>query len=220
MRQHIKAILLSEDFAQQYVKGVKELFGEDYFAHDRNLAKSVFEYYTTLLSVVNAFDDKTKLHLNLSEEIAEFLGTSAALPAIDLIGLSLGAMMHDIGKIGIDHELITRPGPITAEERKFVETHTIMGSNILSHITTPWAIGRYALMHHERLDGSGYPNGLTADQIPLEIRILSVADVSEALMANRPYRSPWTHTQVLDYLNEHPEWFDTDIVKYFEKYKV
>ena len=219
MRQKIKDILTSSQFAKQYIASMEKLLGADYYTEETNRTRTVIEYYETLLSIVATFDAGTELHLNSSEQIAEYLGISMSMQSFDLVGLSLGAMIHDIGKIGIDREIINRAGPITADERKIIETHTTIGASIISYIQTPWDIKKYALMHHERLDGTGYPNGLTADQIPTDIRILTIADVTEALTAERPYRTPWTITEVLDYLYAHPEWFDANVVKHLENFK-
>jgi HD-GYP domain-containing protein (c-di-GMP phosphodiesterase class II) len=219
MRQKIKDILTSCRFSKEYVAGMEEILGADYYATNSNRTRTVVEYYETLLAIVATFDAGTELHLNSSAQIAEYLGIALSFSEFELVGLSLGSLMHDIGKIGIDREIITRPSPITADERTIIETHTTIGASIISYIQTPWNLKKYALMHHERLDGTGYPNRLTADQIPTDIRILTIADVTEALTAKRPYRTPWTIQQVLDYLNSHPEWFDVNIVKHLENFK-
>jgi putative two-component system response regulator len=99
------------------------------------------------------------------------------------------------------------------------ETHVPIGKIILSNLVSPWPLVDFAYMHHERLDGSGYPLKLTAEQIPHNIRILAACDVAEALMSNRPYRTPWTLSKTIDYLHANPQWFDTNVVKYIETYK-
>ena len=104
-------------------------------------------------------------------------------------GLRLGAMIHDIGKIGVPADILNRPGKLTAAEMEIIRTHSQVGHDILKHVSFPWPIQEMILQHHERLDGSGYPGGLTGAQIIEEAKVLSVADVVEAIASHRPYRA-------------------------------
>lgn len=103
-------------------------------------------------------------------------------------GLELAAMIHDIGKIEIPAEILAMPRKLNEIEYLLVKSHSRAGYEILKNIDFPWPIAQIILQHHEKLDGSGYPNGLTGDQILLESRILTVADVVEAFSSHRPYR--------------------------------
>lgn len=103
-------------------------------------------------------------------------------------GIRLGALLHDIGKISIPAEILVKPGRFSPEEFELVKGHCQSGYEIIKDIPFDWPIGRIALEHHERLDGGGYPRGLKGDQICLEARIISVADVAEAITSHRPYR--------------------------------
>jgi len=103
-------------------------------------------------------------------------------------GVQLGAAIHDVGKIQIPIEILTKPGKLSALEYAFIKTHAQAGHNIVAGIDFPWPVAQMILQHHERLDGSGYPNGLKGAAILLETRILSVADTVEAMTARRPYR--------------------------------
>jgi HD-GYP domain-containing protein (c-di-GMP phosphodiesterase class II) len=96
--------------------------------------------------------------------------------------------VHDIGKIGVPSEILSRPGKLGALEFEIVKTHPTTGFNILSKASLPWPIAEVALQHHERLDGSGYPCGLRGSEIILPARIIAVADVVEAMTQHRPYR--------------------------------
>lgn len=105
-----------------------------------------------------------------------------------LDGLRLGGMIHDIGKIYLPAEILSRPGRLSATEFALVKTHSAVGAEIVADVDFPWPVAQMLLQHHERLDGSGYPNGVRGDDILLEARILAVADVVEAMASHRPYR--------------------------------
>lgn len=121
---------------------------------------------------------------NLSVAIAMELG----LAGDRITGLRLGATIHDIGKIYVPAEILTRPGRLSPMEFEFIKTHPQVGYDIMKDVKLPWPVAEMILQHHERMDGSGYPRGLKGDAILLEARILTVADVTEAMMSHRPYR--------------------------------
>jgi HD-GYP domain-containing protein (c-di-GMP phosphodiesterase class II) len=101
----------------------------------------------------------------------------------------MASMIHDIGKISIPSEILTKPTQLTNLEFNLIKTHPVSGYNILKDIEFPWPIARIVLEHHERIDGSGYPNSLKGEQILLESRIIAIADVVEAISSHRPYRA-------------------------------
>lgn len=103
-------------------------------------------------------------------------------------GLRLGGMVHDIGKIYIPAEILNRSGRLSEIEFQLIKTHPQVGYDIMKDVEFPWAVAEMIYQHHERLDGSGYPRGLKGDEILLEARILTVADVLEAMASHRPYR--------------------------------
>lgn len=121
---------------------------------------------------------------DLAKAIAEEMGLDGDRPQ----GLMIAGYLHDIGKIIVPAEILCKPGKITEDEYRLVKGHVQAGYELLKNVTFPWNISRAVLEHHERLDGSGYPNSLNADQISIEGRILAVADVIEAMSAYRPYR--------------------------------
>ena len=100
----------------------------------------------------------------------------------------MAAVIHDIGKISVPAEILSKPRKLTDIEFSLIKTHAQSGYDILKDIEFPWPVARMVLEHHERMDGSGYPNGLTGEKILIESRILSVADVVEAMASHRPYR--------------------------------
>ena len=121
---------------------------------------------------------------SLGGAMARYLGLDHV--ATDLI--QKAGQVHDIGKTSIPAEILTRPGRLSAIEFDMIKQHSQIGADILSHAALPWPIADVALQHHERLDGSGYPHGLSGDEIILPARIIAVADVVEAMSQHRPYR--------------------------------
>jgi HD-GYP domain-containing protein (c-di-GMP phosphodiesterase class II) len=112
--------------------------------------------------------------MGLSADQRDFIRTASAI--------------HDIGKISIPSEILSKPTRLTALEFNLIKTHAQSGYDILKDIEFPWPVADVVLQHHERIDGSGYPQGLKGDDIPLEARIIAVADVVEAIASHRPYR--------------------------------
>jgi HD-GYP domain-containing protein (c-di-GMP phosphodiesterase class II) len=103
-------------------------------------------------------------------------------------GLQVAGQLHDIGKITIPSEILTKPGRLTTLEYQLVQGHPRAGFDVLKKIEFPWPVADVTLQHHERVDGTGYPQGLKGDAILLEARIMAVADVVEAMSSHRPYR--------------------------------
>lgn len=133
-------------------------------------------------------DPYTSGHQERVSNLAVAIGRELGLDERRLEGLALGARIHDIGKIYIPAEILNRPGRLTPAECQIIKTHSEVGFEIVKDIEFPWPIREIIIQHHERLDGSGYPNGLKGDEIILEARILAVADTVEAMSAHRPYR--------------------------------
>jgi len=121
----------------------------------------------------------------LASSIAEHMGLSAEL----IKGLRIAGLLHDIGKISVPAEILSKPGKITKDERNIIKNHCRVGYDILKGIEFPWPIAKIVLQHHERMDGSGYPLGIRGEEILLEARIIAVADVIEAMSSHRPYRA-------------------------------
>jgi PAS domain S-box-containing protein/putative nucleotidyltransferase with HDIG domain len=133
-------------------------------------------------------DPYTAGHQNRVADLACAIARELGLDADRIEGLRLGAMIHDIGKISIPAEILNRPGKLSAPEYEIIKTHAQAGYEIIKDINFPWPVATMVRQHHERLDGSGYPQGLKGDAICLEARILAVADVVDAICAHRPYR--------------------------------
>ncbi|MEE4244692.1 MAG: HD domain-containing phosphohydrolase [Kangiellaceae bacterium] len=110
------------------------------------------------------------------------------LPADTIEGITLGGLIHDIGKISTPSEILTKPTQLLAAEYALVKEHPSIGADFFSNIKLRWPVKTIVEQHHERLDGSGYPKGLTGKDIILEARVVAVADVIDSMAANRPYR--------------------------------
>lgn len=129
-----------------------------------------------------------------------------------------GALLHDIGKIGVSDEILRKPGRLTAQEWTIMRTHAQRGYELLNSVSNLKAAAKIARSHHERWDGSGYPRGLKGKSIPVEARIFAVVDVWDALISRRPYRKAWREKAAFDYIVENSgKLFDPAVVKAFVK---
>jgi len=127
-------------------------------------------------------------HQQRVARLASAIATQMGLPAEQIEGIHFGALLHNIGCVAIPAEILHRPGKLTDLQFAMVKLHPQTGYEIVKDISFPWPVAQMVLQHHERLDGSGYPQGLKGEQIMLEARVLAAADVLEAMMAYRPYR--------------------------------
>ncbi|TXT35290.1 MAG: hypothetical protein FD135_5001 [Comamonadaceae bacterium] len=137
---------------------------------------------------MEARDPYTAGHQRRVSELATRIAREMGLPDEQAIGIQLAAAIHDLGKIRIPAEILSKPGRLSSIEFQLMQTHAQAGYDILKDVAFPWPIATIILQHHERLDGSGYPQGLKEDQILLESKIVAVADVVEAMSSHRPYR--------------------------------
>jgi putative nucleotidyltransferase with HDIG domain len=128
--------------------------------------------------------------------LARLLG----LPDQNLVHVRRGALLHDIGKMGVPDEILQKVGPLTDAEWVVMKRHPIMAYEMLAHIRYLEPALEIPYCHHEKWDGNGYPRGLQGDRIPLAARVFAVVDVYDALTANRPYRPAWTSEQALEYI--------------------
>lgn len=148
----------------------------------------IYETVTSLSNVIEARDPFTAGHQHRVADLAVEIAKELGMQPSDIDGLKLAALIHDVGKIGIPIEVLTKPTALTPLEVAILRSHAQAGFDILKPLSFPWPIAKFVLQHHERIDGSGYPNGLTGDQISLEAKILAVADTVEAMASDRPYR--------------------------------
>ena len=149
-------------------------------------------------------DSYTAFHSKNVSKIAGLLAKKTGLRGKKVREIVNGAKLHDIGKIGISHKILRKRGPLDDIEREVIQGHPEHGKVVLQHFKYLKKFIPYAYMHHEREDGSGYPQGLKGDQLPLEAKIIAVADVFEALTADRPYRDAYSFVQAVDMMTEMP----------------
>jgi len=152
---------------------------------------------------IDAKDQHTHGHTERVCQIARLIGDEMDLNEDELQALETAAMLHDIGKLAVPDYILSKPDTLTQEELKKVRTHTLVGAAILEPVQFPWPVIPVIRSHHEWWDGSGYPDGLAGDQIPLAARILAVADVYDALLSHRPYRPAMTVQEAVASMRDH-----------------
>jgi len=157
--------------------------------HSLARVKKLFENTVrALASTLEQRDPYTAGHQDRVANLACAIARELGLPEDRIEVLRLAAFVHDIGKIGVPADLLTKPGALTAIEMSLIKVHCQAGFEILNTIDFPWPLAEMVLQHHERVNGSGYPLGLKGPMIRLEARIMAVADVVEAMSSHRPYR--------------------------------
>jgi len=174
--------------------GIRDVTGRE------KTSKDIKERYETLTEVmedtvkalatsVEFKDPFTAGHMQRVTRLACAIAEALGLSEERIQGLKVAASIHDVGKIGIPAEILSKPGELNEAERMIVEGHPKTGYDIVKNINFPWPVADIVLQHHERMDGSGYPSGLSGDKILMEARIIGVADVVEALSSRRAHRS-------------------------------
>ena len=152
------------------------------------LERTFLSTVEALANALEANDEYTSTHARWITDLALQVGEELGLGAQELKRLELGALFHDIGKIGIPSRILAKPGPLTAEERALVETHPLLGERILAPIEQLGEVRLIVRCAHEHYDGTGYPDHLVGEQIPLESRIVLACDAYHAMTTDRPYR--------------------------------
>jgi cyclic di-GMP phosphodiesterase len=149
---------------------------------------------------------------------AEAMGKRIGLTADFLIALRRGGIVHDLGKVAVPENILRKPGKLTLEERKIMEEHPVVGERICAPLKSFRNVLPIIRHHHEKLDGTGYPDGLKGNAIPLTARILSTVDIYDALTTDRPYRKAFSRQQALATLYDEVArgWWDRDLVRELE----
>jgi PAS domain S-box-containing protein len=189
-------IALLQDLAGDLAYGIQTLrtrterdrIAAEHEQQTLTLQKSLEDFIRAIASTVEMRDPYTAGHQQRTSLLAVAIAREMQLPEDRVHGLELAAIVHDLGKINVPAEILSKPGKLSDMEHQIIKVHPQTGYDILKDIRFPWPIATIVWQHHERMDGTGYPQGLKGDQILLESRIMAVADVIEAMASHRPYR--------------------------------
>lgn len=184
----------------------------------RELNESRLEVIRRLGRAAEYRDNETGLHILRMSHYSAALASALGMSAMDIEMILNASPMHDIGKIGIPDRILLKPGKLDADEWRIMQTHSAIGYEILSgHDSDLMQLAaQIAITHHEKWDGSGYPNGLAGNEIPLPGRIVAICDVFDALTTVRPYKTAWSIERTLDFMRaERETHFDPELVDHF-----
>lgn len=178
-----------------------------------NLRKSLDVTIKTISRTIDSKDPYTAGHQQRVSDLARAIGSEMGLSQDCINGIRMAGIVHDIGKISIPSEILSKPGRLHCAELELIKIHPIIGFDILSSVDFPWPVAAAVLQHHERVNGSGYPYGISGTYILPEAKILAVADVVEALATHRPYRASVGVEVALDEVeNKIGTLYDGDVV--------
>ena len=194
---------------------VRSLLRLKAFTDELENAESVL--FTLALSIESR-DPYTYGHCTRLAEFSARLGERLGLPADDIVALRRAGVVHDVGKVVVPDAVLLKPGPLTLEEREVIKPHAAAGEHICSPLKSFRSVLPIIRHHHERWDGSGYPDGLAGDKIPLLARVLQIVDVYDALTTKRPYRDALPQSEAWEILLEEVKrnWWDGDMVREFQ----
>ncbi len=194
---------------------VQSLLQLKHFTDELDNAESVL--FSLALSI-EAKDPYTEGHCDRLSKYSVSLAERLGLSEDTRVALRRGGLIHDIGKLAVPEHILLKPGPLTPEERKIMEQHTVAGERICAPLRSFRNVLPIIRHHHEKQDGSGYPDGLKGDEVPLTARILQVTDIYDALTTDRPYRAALPVERAFAILHEETRrgWWDLHIVEAFE----
>jgi putative two-component system response regulator len=218
LQHHLEDMV--EERAQEVVEAHKELntmHEELAFVH-KKLQEAYVEIIRRLARAAEYRDNETGMHIMRMSHYSALLGKAAGMAKEEYRSLMHAATMHDVGKIGIPDAVLLKPGKLTNEEFDTMKEHSSLGEKLLSGIQSKVLsmAAKIAITHHEKWDGSGYPNGLAGEKIPLEGRISGIVDVFDALVSERPYKTRWPVDNAVELLKaEKGKHFDPRLVDLF-----
>jgi len=179
-----------------------------------DLSKFIFGTLDMVSSLVEIRDPYTAGHMKNVSKLACKIAVEMGLSAQRIENLRIAGLIHDIGKLGVPVEMLSKPGGLTSNELNVLKDHVQLGYDILTKVNYPSEITEIVYQHHERINGEGYPKGISGDQIMLESKILSVADVVDSMLTHRPYRSKYTLKKTLKHIKNNSRiLFDPEVVK-------
>jgi HD-GYP domain-containing protein (c-di-GMP phosphodiesterase class II) len=177
------------------------------------LEKTMTHTVEAMARTIEIRDPYTAGHQYRVALLSQAIGREIGLPEPQILGLYMAALVHDIGKICIPAQILSKPGYLTKPEMELIQCHPGDGYDILKDVDFPWPIARIVMQHQERMDGSGYPKGLSGEEIVMEARILAVADVVEAMASDRPYRAALGLTLALEEISKNSgKFYDRRVV--------
>ena len=187
----------------------------------RRMRRLEDRFYDIVSAWARSIESKDRYTLGHCERVADYACAIARVLDFDestLFWFRIGALLHDVGKIVVPIEVLNKPGRLTPEERALMESHPVAGVDLLKDVEFPWDILPMVRSHHERWDGAGYPDRLSGESIPLDARILAVADVFDALTTDRPYRRAFTREEALRMMHDDSgKSFDPKVFEAFER---
>jgi cyclic di-GMP phosphodiesterase len=195
---------------------VRSLLSLKHFTDEFEHASRVLE---SIALVVESRDRYTGDHCRRLGRYGTQVGQAMGVPDADLRSLYLAGIFHDLGKIAVSDVVLNKPGRLTQDELTLMRSHPVVGADLCRTMRTMEKIVPLIRHHHERLDGSGYPDGLKGKDIPLVVRILSVVDVYDALATERPYRGALTHAKCMEIMRDEVRrgWWDPDVLETLDR---
>ena len=187
---------------------------------EQKVAERTARLHKTLEGIVKAMalavesrDPYTAGHQQRVADLAVAIAKEMNISKDQIEGIRMAGLIHDLGKISVPAEILSKPGSLTEIEFSLIKTHPRVGYDIMTDIEFPWPIDQMMIQHHERINGSGYPQGLSGEDIILEARVLSVSDVVEAMASHRPYRPALGVDRALEEISKNKmEFYDSDVV--------
>ncbi len=217
----VSAVVVRDDKGKvRYVDGIIEDITASKRAEEERiqsfnrLRKSLGATIQAMAVTVERRDPYTAGHQRRVADLARTVATEMKLSSDQIDGIRMAAIIHDLGKISVPAEILSKPAKSIPMEFNLIKVHSQSGYDILKDIDFPWPIARIVLEHHERMDGSGYPNGLTGENLLIESRIIAVADTVEAISSNRPYRPSMGIEKALEEIDRNKGiLFDPEVVR-------
>jgi diguanylate cyclase (GGDEF)-like protein/putative nucleotidyltransferase with HDIG domain len=186
--------------------------------HVEEIASLNMRTIEALALAIEAKDHTTHTHLQRVRTYAVEVARELGLPEPQIEALRAAALLHDIGKLAVPEQIINKPGKLTPEEFERMKVHPLVGAEILERVAFPYPVAPIVRSHHERWDGTGYPEGLSTEQIPIGARILAAVDCLDALASHRQYRSAIPLSEAMERVKERAgSWFDPKVVEVLER---